>query len=314
MSIAIMSLIFKAQLGSPSRKMLAVRLADFADDEGRGIWPTVGRLAQETELSERTVQRLLREFVEEGLLVVVAEGGGRPGQATRYDFDIRSIKRLKDAKSSADGCHGVTGDTVTPVTLTTETGDIDGRDGWHGVTQTVIEPSDNRKQPRANAGKPVDDLFVLQSKLTTAAGDKIQPHGVFDLSAIIGLISAGVDLETDILPTIRARAATMQRPAKGWNYFTDAIKDAHNRRIKAGEGLAKPVKAVTPDTELAPDVLDAEWTKRLGYARRNASWISAAWGPMPGDDGCRVPSNLLQPTDGKDRYGNRWDDQSKRAA
>ena len=49
MSIAVMSRLFKAQLGSPSRKMLAIRLADFADDDGRGIWPTVGRLAQETE-------------------------------------------------------------------------------------------------------------------------------------------------------------------------------------------------------------------------------------------------------------------------
>ncbi len=181
------------------------------------------------------------------------------------------------------------------------------------VPQEKINPP---AQPRAHTCEATreGDLQGLQSKLTAAAGDKIQPHGVFDLSAIIGLISAGVDVETDILPTIRARAATMQRPAKGWNYFTDAIKDAHNRRIKAGEGLAKPVRIVTPDTELAPEALEAEWTKRLGYARRNSYWNSVAWGPMPGDDGCRVPNNLLQPTDGKDRYGVRWDDQSRRAA
>ncbi|WQP08750.1 helix-turn-helix domain-containing protein [Sinorhizobium meliloti] len=66
MSIAIMSQLFRAHLGSTNRKMLAVRLADFADDDGKGIWPTVGRLAQETELSQRSVQRILAEFVEEG--------------------------------------------------------------------------------------------------------------------------------------------------------------------------------------------------------------------------------------------------------
>lgn len=53
MSILIMSRLFRAQLGSSSRKMLAVRLADFADDNGKGIWPSVETLAQETELSVR---------------------------------------------------------------------------------------------------------------------------------------------------------------------------------------------------------------------------------------------------------------------
>ncbi len=136
-----MSRIFRKQLGSSSRKMLAVRLADFTDDNGCGIWPSVGRLARETDLSERTVQRLLREFVDDGLLIVVAEASGRPGEATRYDFDMMALGNLRDADAPADGCHGVTGDTVSPVTPATETGDIDDRDGCHGVTRTVIEPS-----------------------------------------------------------------------------------------------------------------------------------------------------------------------------
>lgn len=149
MSIAVMSRLFKAQLGSPSRKMLAIRLADFADDDGRGIWPTVGRLALETELSERTVQRLLRDFVDEGLLIVVAEGGGRPGQATRYDFDMQALDNLQSGKPAADGCHGVTGVMVSPVTTEAPTGDIDDADGCHGVTQTVIEPLDKPLGERA---------------------------------------------------------------------------------------------------------------------------------------------------------------------
>ncbi|WP_033050474.1 helix-turn-helix domain-containing protein, partial [Sinorhizobium meliloti] len=125
MSIAIMSQLFKAHLGSTNRKMLAVRLADFADDDGKGIWPTVGRLAQETELSERSVQRILAEFVEEGLLVVVRKGGSRPGEATRYDFNMAALARLKAPKTASDGCHGVTHDTVSPVTAATPMGDTD---------------------------------------------------------------------------------------------------------------------------------------------------------------------------------------------
>ncbi len=140
MSIAIMSQLFKAHLGSTGRKMLAVRLADFADDDGKGIWPTVGRLARETELSERKVQRTLAEFVDEGLLIVVKKGGSRPGEGTRYDFNMGVLARLPSSKSVADGCQGVTHDTVSPMTPATATGDTDDGYGCHGDTQTVIEP------------------------------------------------------------------------------------------------------------------------------------------------------------------------------
>lgn len=88
MSIMIMSRLFKMNLGGCNRKLLAVRLADFADDEGRGIYPGVSRLSCETELSERTVQRILADFVREGILVVVREATGRPGIANAYDFDL----------------------------------------------------------------------------------------------------------------------------------------------------------------------------------------------------------------------------------
>nr|WP_273700199.1 helix-turn-helix domain-containing protein [Ensifer adhaerens] len=135
-----MSVLFKAHLGSTSRKMLAVRLADFADDDGKGIWPTVARLSRETELSERQVQRILAEFVDEGLLVVKSRGGSKPGEATRYDFSMSAIARLKDPKAKSEGCHGVTHDTESPTTPAAAMGDTDDADGCHHVTQTVIEP------------------------------------------------------------------------------------------------------------------------------------------------------------------------------
>nr|WP_153316944.1 helix-turn-helix domain-containing protein [Sinorhizobium medicae] len=152
-----MSQLFKAHLGSTNRKMLAVRLADFADDDGKGIWPTVGRLARETELSERTVQRILSEFVDEGLLIVRKKGGWKPGEGTRYDFNMSALGRLQAAKVAVEGCHGVTHDTVTPVTAATGTGDTDDAEGCHGDTQTVIEPpiepSDLREGAREAEGQ-----------------------------------------------------------------------------------------------------------------------------------------------------------------
>ncbi len=80
MSVLMMARMFRLELGNASRKIMAVRLADFADDEGRGVWPTWRGLSRETELSERTVQRILSDFVREGLLVVVQEPRAGPGR------------------------------------------------------------------------------------------------------------------------------------------------------------------------------------------------------------------------------------------
>lgn len=132
-----MSRLFRMNLGGCNRKLLAVRLADFADDEGRGIYPGIKRLASETELSERTIQRILADFVQEGILVVVQEATGRPGQTTRYDFDLARLFAYQPSK---------TGDTVSPVDGSergdnpAERGDTDDGEGCHGVTRTVIEP------------------------------------------------------------------------------------------------------------------------------------------------------------------------------
>lgn len=159
MSILLMSRVFKAPMGGASRKLLALRLADYADDEGRGIWPTVATLAAQTELSERTVQRLLADFVEEGLLVAVAEASGRRGQATRYDMVPEVIGRVS---TGADGCHGVTGDTVSPVVtgdMDDATGDTSDADGCHHVTRTIREPSRTiieRERASGNADSATD--------------------------------------------------------------------------------------------------------------------------------------------------------------
>jgi len=41
-----------------------------------------------------------------------------------------------------------------------------------------------------------------------------------------------------------------------------------------------------------------DWAKRLAYARAHRVWPVAEWGPMPGRQGCTVPSELLAPSDG----------------
>lgn len=52
--------------GTPHRVLL--KLADRADDLGRGAYPGVPGIAKVLECSERTVKRALKKLVEDGLI------------------------------------------------------------------------------------------------------------------------------------------------------------------------------------------------------------------------------------------------------
>jgi uncharacterized protein YdaU (DUF1376 family) len=51
--------------------------------------------------------------------------------------------------------------------------------------------------------------------------------------------------------------------------------------------------------EAAPVETEKTWETRLGWARGKRQWPAHQWGPSPGDPGCRVPADLLQPGDGE---------------
>lgn len=176
------------------------------------------------------------------------------------------------------------------------------------VTPQEAETDTEATLSSVASAPPPDELDQLQAKLLDAVGEgNIHPHGALDLSAILGLTAAGVDLETDILPTIRARASRLTRPVRSWAYFTDAIRDAYNRRIEAGQGLSKPkVSTIKPDPEMTPEELRAAWAKRLNFGRMQRQWFPF-WGPMPGQPGCTCPPDLLEPKDGQHPDGSPWD-------
>lgn len=147
MSTECSTIVWKRDFGNATRKVIAARLADHADDEGRGIWPSVERVAAQCNTSPRTVQRTLAAFVEEGILKVVAEGGKGRRSTTHYDFSMTVLTALPLARWVPDHANSK-GDTVSPLENEAEIkgdtddakGDTDDALGCHGVTQTVIEP------------------------------------------------------------------------------------------------------------------------------------------------------------------------------
>ena len=64
--------------------VLALALADHAHDDGTHIFPGNDVLAKKTRVSDRTVIRMLKRFVEIGWLIKVKHGNGGRGYATVY--------------------------------------------------------------------------------------------------------------------------------------------------------------------------------------------------------------------------------------
>ena len=102
-------------------------------------------------------------------------------------------------------------------------------------------------------------------------------------------------------------------PPSSWAYFEKPILQAFKKRTsKNGFHPSGAANSVVEDRE--------RWEARLKHARSHKQWHIGAWGPMPHDNGCRAPPELLQPDDGRDwqewyfnEIKDRWETKPKQS-
>jgi hypothetical protein len=275
MSVEAIKWAFDFDAKNSSEKAILLALANYADGEGR-CFPGQESLAKKAACSDRTVRTVLADLEERGVIV-------------------REERRRDDGYRTSDN--------ILIVPLSTSPENSSGRKEPHRkISSTSPENSSGPTsfeppvELPAAAARGKSDLDGLTDKLLEAVGDKIQPHGAIVLAPILGLLDGGCDLETDILPTIRARAAKMTRPAGSWSYFVAAIREAYETRIAAGRGLTKPAPPQAP-VELTDEQRRARLGKFLNRARGTGIWLTWINGPPPGRDGCQIPPDMLEPRD-----------------
>jgi len=83
-------------------KMVLLRIVDLANDAGRRVFPSVGRLAHECCTSERTVQRALRDLEAAGLIAVIGNATGGRGKAREYAVDVDRLAGMHQAYEKGD--------------------------------------------------------------------------------------------------------------------------------------------------------------------------------------------------------------------
>ncbi|WP_294637399.1 helix-turn-helix domain-containing protein [uncultured Aquabacterium sp.] len=134
MSVYATSLVWKFSKAAGSTLLVALAIADFADDEGRAF-PAVGTLATKARVSERTTQYALSELVSFGELAI--ERGTGPKGCNTYVLQLDALRcRPAAGIGGAKAAGGADSAGVQNA----------AQGGATHCTQTIIEPSSKKKK------------------------------------------------------------------------------------------------------------------------------------------------------------------------
>lgn len=111
MSGKLQGVIYHTPFGSLAAKAIAAKLADWANDDGRGIFASKEMMAKQLECSPRTIGKHINLWLLFGILTIEDLGGGRRGKTKRetklrnyrvrgktttYAFNLDALQRLQD--------------------------------------------------------------------------------------------------------------------------------------------------------------------------------------------------------------------------
>ena len=160
MSWKIAALCDERRFGGPSRKQVIMYLADKASDDGAGIWCSKYTIARHTELSLATVKRIVKEFINEGILVETGRRQCERGFTVVFRICIGTIEGLECLKEATPP----TGVTVNPVQADPPTGvtmhPVPGSPRTPNHPQTIPEPPPCIGPNISERGKAIFDQIM----------------------------------------------------------------------------------------------------------------------------------------------------------
>lgn len=129
----------------------------------------------------------------------------------------------------------------------------------------------------------------IADRLLEAAGIRGNPPPSLAFPGpIIAMLDAGYDLDLDMLPAIRSRPNAGLR---NWNYYVPVIEEYAARR----RGVAARAQQMPPDPQAVVASWPVEkWRVIVQHWQSTGAWNGEAYGPKPGEVGCRVPVELLR--------------------
>ena len=266
MSGHVLSWAYKQTAGSASAKAVLVKLADNANDEGV-CWPSIRRIADETELGRSTVISKIQELQNAGLISVQRRRDGQRQGTSVYQLHIARDANA-DPKILGEGDPSSQGPNSGPSPNSQGPDDApqspdDAVSGSSSRTRTPIEPPNNpRAREGAAAGPPPDGRAV-------------------DAAAVLARMGAGErpphPLACAADPDARSLRGSLRVLAEEAGVVTTPVTENAVRRICA--------KA--PD--LAEKAEQLHWAIQDADQRETAAWLEtpegrAHWNRMTGTE------------------------------
>lgn len=154
-----MSLVWENFNRGGSEKLAMLALADWCNDQGGSLHPSISGVAKKINVSESQARRIIHKFIDEGYLSVLANhDGGNPGQSRHYRINVGMLSTpstdatpCMDATPSTharDPLHGCAR-PLAPMRETTSTHD----------TRTTINHHITTKEPSIHKNSGFDSFW-----------------------------------------------------------------------------------------------------------------------------------------------------------
>ena len=208
MSIKVMTMVWDVYPASGSELIAMLAMADWCDDRGGSLYPSMSAVAEKIRVSEKQARRIVQSIVERGFIRVVGNAsGGKPGTTKQFQIEVGKLRELvlmKDKVATAPA-------SVTPPIHGSPTPPMGVRDPSHGCLETppthgsltVIEPSIEPSKGEKPAQAQATHLDVPTDLLNDfLALRKEKKAGPLTKTAIAGLQreadKAGISLEAAV--------------------------------------------------------------------------------------------------------------------
>lgn len=156
------AILRSADVQTSTEVLVSTVLADFAQADGTGIYPSIATLARTTRLTPRTIRRVLTDLLRRGVIVAqTARTGGHT--TTRYDFGaaIRNALQPAEAPDTRSGDPGQT---------------IRGPRTDDPPIRVSDQSTDQKKEPRTPSARGRSPSRSDVEQLLAAHGDGWQQH------------------------------------------------------------------------------------------------------------------------------------------
>ena len=100
MSIALMSRVMDAPLGNSTDKLVLLVLADYANNDGENVFPSIATVARRCDLSDRTVQLSLKRMAGKKWISAAGQVRVSNGTVTRYRIHAKNLPAMTGESGS----------------------------------------------------------------------------------------------------------------------------------------------------------------------------------------------------------------------